>query len=215
MPGFKRLDEVVAGVTAKELGELVRRIYKYSSYLENREYITLNKWNDYDGSPYEDTIELKKNMIDKVELWRINFYYSDSIHDADGYDFDYSAVVARNYSDEEGIKPSGPSMEKKFILQSIWTSHKEDKTAAWVAPVYRSLIETCERLEAMGTDLALWASSDLDMRVWCNNCRSLFHTILPNTRLRELVMSGVTMERLKSRLMCKKCGKRVAVMRPN
>lgn len=206
---FTRLEEVADGIIAKDFVKAVLDANKYSGYFEARERAQFKKSSDYDGHPFEDFLEVKKMSQQNEEVWAINFYFTPSRQESN--EFDYSAVVRRSFTTAYKVRPPGPPVETKFTLERCDFRNNADKTAGWTAPVYRHLIDVCGRLGAVEEDLDVWAQAGLDMRVICPYCHA---ETLKNKRLCEFVAAGISVESLKHRLVCGRCGKREPRLRP-
>lgn len=217
----KTYENVILDMSPRRIEAIINNVNKYSNWMhdycypkkENSFYMTI-KSTDHEGSFPSEMLSLKclQGNIEKVPeakvLWMISLEYKSTSSDI----YDYTNIVRLYPSTAYKMRFGGQSREVRFKLANIllegvsWDYVKI--SSEHLQRLYDDLLYL-ERSFLIANDLtkdiSTWTSSGMGMIPFCH-CRTL--SILSNQTISEFSRNGLTLEQLKQRLKCKRCGKR-------
>jgi hypothetical protein len=204
----------IEGLSLEKFSNLVLRWSKYSSYLLRTERIALNKSSDYDGSPFEDSYQLRFNVENSYTNSEDPYLLVafESVFDGD---YDYTAMASRSTTTAyKRGRPVAPT-ETKFKINRVFLRRKAGGTDEWFKCEVARLNKALDNLDQAMTDLSVWAASDISMRVLCSTtaCPSRKNpTIISPSQLATHANAGMSVDEFRGKLKCKSCGARSAVI---
>ncbi|HGM6766195.1 hypothetical protein V6X42_06305 [Serratia marcescens] len=179
----------------KDIVRLALAMYDHSYFFSLRRHLNINFSRDLNGSGIQGLFITKQS--DEMELIQVIFDCTYSKND----DFLYEAdLITDQRKDYEPTVNKGKHrfVAKKAELKIDWNS---DEIHEWRSDI--------ERLTRSHDTLDDWLKNGSEMLVRCASgffCRK--PAILTLNDLKQYVAMGVTLEDLKTRLKCSKCGKR-------
>lgn len=180
-----------------DIARLALAMHDHSYFFSLRRHLNINFSRDLNGSGIQGLFIKKQS--DEMDLIQVIFDCTYSKND----DFLYEAdLITDQYKDYEPTVNKGKHrfVAKRAELKIDWNS---DEIQQWRSDI--------ERLTRSHGTLEDWLKNDSEMLVRCTSgffCRK--PAILTLNDLKQYVAMGVTLEDLKTRLKCSKCGKRGA-----
>jgi len=191
---------IIQEVTCDDIAKLALAMRDHTYFFETRRGLTINFSRDLNGSGTQGLYIAKKSNYDNPKnLISVVFDYT---YDKD-VDFLYEADLF--VDQRKDYEPTINKGKHRFISNSAdlridWNS---DEALQWRSDI--------ERLSRVPDTLTGWIDADLEMLVRCSTgylCGG--NNILTRADLDRHVAAGLSLEDLKARLKCSKCGKREA-----
>ncbi len=220
-------EEIFFDVSLRRIEALIKkwqeynpRASRYSYPKKENTFYWINKSVDYEGSPCNEWIDLEclqgdvNNITKAAVVWKVTIEYQSTYRDSDIYD--YTAIVREDRSTAYKMSSSGPPKEVKFRLINLLrlevgrynlNSPRKIPTEQ-LQSFYDDLVYLEKAFliaDELTKDIETWVSSGMGIRISCSCHR---HVNLSNRRLSEFFQNGLTLEHLKQRLKCQKCGER-------
>lgn len=178
-----------------DIARLALTMHGHSYFFSLRRHLNINFSRDLNGSGTQGLF-IKKQNVD-IDLIKVIFDYTDNKND----DFLYEADLIKDQ--RKDYEPTVNRGKHRFVAKQIelnidWNGNEIQQ---WRADI--------ERLTRSHDNLEGWLKNGSEMLVCCASgffCR--LPTILTLNDLKQYVAMGVTLEDLKTRLKCSKCGKR-------
>jgi len=182
----------------KHIARLALAMYEHGAFFSIHRNLTMTFCSDYNGGGNQ-YLDIQKKDVGPLPESLIKVYFTPT-YSAD--DFLYEADLFTDQSrDYLPVLNRGKRLftAEVALLDIEWHS---DEIQQWRSDV--------ERLRITSDTLSYWTENNLDMRISCasHSCRPSSRLAL--SKLREYVSTGMTLEDLKARLTCTRCGKRGA-----
>lgn len=208
-PDFKVKHPPIDGLSLSRFADVAIRVAKYNGYLRRTQRITLRKSTDYDGYPFEDFHEILYNANDDYTTsdpqdLSINVVFQPTT----GGDFDYTAIAGRNTTTAYKRGRIVDAKETRFKVHSAQIRRKEASADVWAQRELARLTEILDRLDQSTQSLRSWAEDGINMQVFCSTarCRWGDKAILSSEQLLIYANKGLSLDDLRKKLKCKKCG---------
>lgn len=180
-----------------DIATLALAMHAHSYFFSLRRHLYINFSRDLNGSGIQGLFIKKQN--DEMDLIQVIFQCSYSKKGDFLYEADLITDQRKDY------EPTVNKGKHRFVAQRAdlkidWNS---DEILQWRSDI--------ERLTRPHDTLGDWLTNDSEMLVHCCSgylCRK--PAILTSNDLKRYAAMGITLEDLKIRLKCSKCGKRVA-----
>lgn len=138
--------------------------------------------------------------IDKSDAWII---FSPSESDNWLYEADLWEDVRKDY------EPAVNKGRHKFSASEAMINVADsEELLSWMNKSYIPWTQKLSRITRPHSTLPEWVNSGLDMGVMCLSWPCTNQAKVPTSELRDLMVSGATLESLLKRLTCSRCGKR-------
>lgn len=187
-------------VTCDDIARLALAIYDKTYFFSLRRGLKINFCRDIHGGGTQ-LLEVTRES-DKGDRHHLIKVYFDVDRRDDG-NFLYEADL---YTDQrKDYEPTINRGKHRFVasLAEIQIDWNSEESQQWRSDI--------DRLSKSPDTLADWMEADLDMLVRCNDRRHCGgETILSKSDLAQHVNAEVSLEDLKERLTCSKCGRRKA-----
>lgn len=188
-------------------------IYKNKNYFKHAFNLTAHHSEDIDGGGRQMLTLYKGDMVKNGEIQK--FQVGVIFSPARTNDWLYEATLWQD--GRKDYEPSRDMGKHKFsVSEVIIDVFSSEDLLKWINESYFPWIQKLSRIFKPHSDLNEWVKSDLDMEVRClsPNCANRIN-IFNKKYLSELIQSGVTLESLRKRLSCSKCGNRNAKIIPS
>lgn len=189
-------------ITCDDIARLALAMRDYSYFFSLRRGLSIKFSHDLNGSGVQGLfITRKSDNINPPYLIQVLFYTTNKKDGEFLYEADLIMDQGKDY------KPGVNRGKHRFVAESAtmqidWNS---DETQQWRSDI--------DRLSRSPDTLTGWIEEDLEMLVRCDSfvCGWLrTPVILTKSDLKLHVAAGLSLEDLKARLKCSKCGKREA-----
>jgi len=186
-------------ITCDDIARLALAMHDHSYFFSLRRGLSIRFSRDLNGSGTQGLDIKKSDETNPPHLIQVLFDYT---YEKDG-EFLYKADLIMDRGKD--YEPTVNKGEHRFVAKSAtmqidWNS---DETLQWRSDI--------DRLSRSPETLTGWIEDDLEMLVICGSrffCRE--PAILTKNDLKRHVAAGLSLEDLKARLKCSKCGKRGA-----
>jgi hypothetical protein len=199
-----------AGLSLSDFAYVVLHGRRLSSYLIEHHGITVQHWSDYDGLPFEDFYDVHYGATEPYEHSddpRIGVTFRGTTKD----DFDYAAMAAWNTTTAYKRGRHLPAQETRFKVHQAVAHRKDGDALEWICGELPRLKIILENVERAMSSLETWAESGMRMQVYCETSLCRTHgnkAIIESGKLKELALRSLTLDDLREKLRCQKCGKR-------
>lgn len=179
------------------IARLALAMYDHSAFFSIHRNLNIRFSSDFNGSGTQYLFI--KNEDDEASFEGLIKVFFDPTYNEDFlYEADLFTDQSRDYL------PTLNRGKRRFaaelaVLNIEWNS---DEIQQWRSDV--------ERLRITSDTLSYWTENNLDMRVSCASPSCRPSSRLALSKLREHLSTGMTLEALKARLTCTRCGKRGA-----
>lgn len=185
-------------ITCDDIARLALAMHDHSYFFSLRRGLSITFSRDLNGSGTQGIYITKKS--DKTNPPKLFHVVFDEAYEKDG-EFLYEADLIKDRGKD--YEPTVNMGKHRFVAQSAalqidWNSEEAQQ---WRLDI--------ERLSRSPDTLTGWIADDLEMLVLCSDgyfCRT--PAILTINDLKRHVAGGLSLEDLKARLKCSKCGKR-------
>jgi hypothetical protein len=204
----------------REVEKYIKLIERFSNAQPTSDVTFLTRRShDYDGYPLEDFLTLicyegSGHYFELKVKWEIRLAYASVIDVRKPYD--YTTLAARSNTTAYTSRPDGPKQETRFVLKSYYfmDSYNNElleengiKELFKYGPMYEKLAVHLETLES-------WVASGMSMRITCGTLGCGQITEFSNDNLLNFFIKGYTLNNLKEKCVCKKCGSRYPFLKP-
>lgn len=182
----------------KHIARLALAMYEHGAFFSIHRNLAMTFCSDYNGGGNQYLYIEKKDLGPLPEslikvYFKPTYSMDDFLYEADLFtdqNRDYLPVINRG---------KHRFTAEVAMLNIEWYS---EEIQQWRSDV--------ERLRITSDTLSYWTENNLDMRISCASpsCRPFSRLAL--SKLREYLSTGMTLEALKARLTCTRCGKRGA-----
>ncbi len=203
-------------ITANSLASLGYWMMDYGYFFRQRYSLNIRHSSDFDGSG-QQSIEINRADRDKYSSeWQLRLVYSEQTDNSD--DFIYEAELI---SDTRTGYPYGSKNHglRRFKVHCAFLNQSPTAATQWVAELYLPWKKDLERLQRASESLAHWVDAGLGMDVSCRPCARaaglggrIKPTKFSNHILKGFANKGLDLTNLRSKLKCKKCGQRDAIL---
>ena len=213
-------DIVIGDYTPRMLAQFFDRFaryktgtYRYPNEVADRCFLASGGDNEGLTFSKSKTLYRKLDSSDSLAaaLWEVSVHWQE----VQGHDFDFMSIERQDRSTAYKSRAAGPPREARFKLvgAGIPNTYKETKTAAArEIPMLDKLY--CE-LDELSTTLERWTISGHGAWVGCQNRHCYRKPVfVDHSALRGYAEQGLSLEELKSKLVCTRCGQREAVLKP-
>ncbi|HEY8594659.1 MAG TPA: hypothetical protein VIL84_05410 [Devosiaceae bacterium] len=205
---------IVGELTLKDIAQIVAKARAYQYYLrrcDDRAFQQLEfmTGSDSDGYPYEQTVSIYRRK-EGVSDWLNDheWHFVVGYEQVESGDFDYIATVRHDNNTAYKTRRPGPPVDVKFRLVNYWHPYQTPKQLGLAGDDLRRLKQITDRLESATGSLDGWVNEGLSAAIICKTLFCRDPVVLPHQRLRAFSESGLTLDGLKAKLVCVKCGKR-------
>lgn len=190
----------IQGITCEDIVSLALAMHDHSYFFSVRRDINVRFCRDMNGGGTQGLfIQIKNDELEPPHLLNVLF---TPVYRDDG-EFHYEADLFMDQ--RKDYEPTLNKGKHRFVA----------KVAAlnidWNSEIIQKWRKDIKRLSFSPDTLSSWIEKDLDMLVFCglpHFCR--IPKILTTSDLKQYSAKGMTLEDLKTRLTCSKCGKRGA-----
>jgi len=179
------------------IAKLALAMNDYSHFFSIRRHLNINFIRDLNGSGIQGLFI--KRQSDEENLIQVIFDYTYNESETFLYEADLFMDQRKDY------EPTLNKGKHKFILKKaeIKIDWEDDEMNLWRSDI--------KRLTRPHVTLEDWLANDSEMLVRCDSflfCRK--PVIFTSNDLRRYIAMGLTLDDLKKRLKCMKCGKHIA-----
>ena len=181
-------------ITCDDIARLALAMYDLSYFFHFKRHLALRFHRDINGG---GTQQLE--VLRKVGEQRLIEVYFDPVIGEGSYLYEADLITDQR----KDYEPSVNRGKRRFAATraDLHIDWSDDQVQQWLADTVR-LSETPDTL-------AGWVEADLQMFVVCSGVASCnTRVVLTQSKLAGYAAEGLTLEDLKSRLICSKCGKR-------
>ena len=184
-----------------DIARLALAMHDNSYFFLSRRGLAIRFCRDFNGSG-DQLLEITRENGQKPHLIRVYFTPTHRGDDSFLYEADLIKDHGKDY------EPTINQGKHRFVARSAGLN------IDWGSEEVQHWRYDVERLSKTPDTLAGWVEADLQMLVRCRQGYTCFHkTILTNSDLAAYVTANVSLEELKARLKCSKCGKRQPLVR--
>lgn len=191
-------------ITCDDIARLALAMHDHSYFFSLRRGLNIRFFRDLNGSGTQGLyIKKEDDETSPPDLIQVVFQQT---YKKDG-EFLYEADLIMDRGKD--YEPTVNKGKHRFV------AHSAEMQIDWNSDEVRQWRLDIERLSRSPETLAGWIADDLEMLVRCASgyfCRK--PAILTKNDLRQQVSAGLSLEDLKTRLKCSKCGKRGALVMP-
>lgn len=210
-----RAEDDFGAFTLSDIGKIERSIRQFSPYFMSRDRLRFDSFSDWDGHPYEDFFTLSYGDPENdLEGWSIQANYHAAQGDAG--DYERRGKVGRAAT---AYKSAGPFSLKmvKFCIHSARIAVSSEGQLDRLSAELNRLASTAADLRINTVSLRDWEKAGLDMAVACSTAFCDWgqeRVPIKASKLSEYLARGWTLDTLRGKLICKRCGNRAAALHP-
>lgn len=198
-----RNDNETLEISCSDIASVAWGIYKNVVSFRKRFGIDAVYSDDFNGGG-EQSIELAKGKCIGHEDFFLRAIFSHFGESNSIYEADLRMDGSRDYHPTRNL-----GRTKFFARLVVIDMANPPDVLEWVNESYLHWRSELARLSEPHSNLAEWAESRLDMAVKCRNFSCVRdHKIIPNSELKVFASSGISLEDLQSKLVCRECGQR-------